>query len=579
MRHVPCLDLSSAICMKLVSHVAMGLLLAVVSSGQLCAQPTVVPGRVWVKFKPSMRPYCLDERVDFAASKTKALSQTGTWKRAFAGMNTSARARKSAAPTADIDLIYDLQVDPSRPLSEVLAELRAHQGVTYAEPREILYPLLTPNDDLMNPHAGGVPVFQWNLQRIQAEQAWDLSQGDTNVVIAVVDDGMQWWHYDLLPNIFSNRADPVDGIDNDGNGFVDDFRGWDFIGRNRLNPTGDNDPQSADTMPWRSGSLFWHGTVTTSFAAAATDNLLGGASTGWKCRFLPIKVAPDTARADSFALAPLYAPYEGVVYAADMGADIINCSWGGTTFSLVARDVITYATSKGALVVAAAGNSNSIVPFYPASYPEVLSVAATLSTDQKVSSSSFGPTVDVAAPGGGPSVLPLPWGDYTRGGPIGFATSWSAPQAAALAALLKAHEPSLTPAQLHARIVATADNIDPMNPGFEGQFGGGRINAYRALANVTTGIESEAGADAQLRLYPNPTSGQVWIELAYDRALEEPRVTVLDALGRAVQVRLMRDGVSASGATRYSLTISGSGFYILSLETSGKRIHQKIIVR
>jgi hypothetical protein len=526
-----------------------------------------------------MRPYCLDERVDFAASKMKALSQTGTWKRAFAGMNANARAKKSATPTADLDLLYDFAIDPTRPLGEVLAELRAHSSVAYAEPREILYPLLTPNDDLMNPHPGGIPVFQWNLQIIQAEQAWDLSQGDTNVVIAVVDDGMQWWHYDLLPNIIYNRADPIDGIDNDGNGFVDDFRGWDFIGRNRLNPTGDNDPQSADTMPWRSGSLFWHGTVTTSFAAAATDNLLGGASTGWKCRFLPIKVAPDTARADSFALAPLYAPYEGVVYAADMGADIINCSWGGTSFSQVARDVITYATSKGALVVAAAGNSNSTVPFYPASYPEVLSVASTLNSDQKVSSSSYGPTVDVAAPGGGPSVLPLPWGDYTRGGPIGFATSWAAPQAAALAALLKAYEPSLTPAQLHARLVATADNIDAMNPGLSGQLGGGRINAYRALANVTTGIEAEAGADVQLRIYPNPTSGQVWIELASDRAQAEPQVTVLDALGREVPIQLLSDRGSASGATRYSLTISSSGFYILSLETSGRRIHQKIIVR
>ena len=208
--------------------------------------------------------------------------------------------------------------------------------VEYAEPRYIPELLYEPND----PSTGS----QYYLGKIQAYDAWDIAQGDTNTVIAIVDTGMDMDHGDLIYNIAYNTDDPLDGTDNDNDGFVDNFRGWDM---------GDNDnfPQN---------EMNEHGTLCAGLASADTDNGIGIAGPGFKCRLLPVKIQ------DSDSL--LTRSYEGIVYAAEQGAQIISCSWGDTHYARFEQDMVSYAAiNKDALVVAACGNDNNIRNFYPAS--------------------------------------------------------------------------------------------------------------------------------------------------------------------------------------------------------------------
>ncbi len=536
-----------------------------------------VPGEVLVKFKPGMRRSLSDGGVANPVVQQSLLVSAGAQlQRTFAGQRTGVKRtalRQRAAQDTGLDLWYTLRFDARVPVTNVVAQLLSDPAlkpyVAAVEPRRIYRTQQLPNDELLDTSVYS-PSTYWNLYRTQVPQAWELSQGDTSVVIAVVDDGVQWWHWDFVGNLALNHADPIDGLDNDSNGYVDDYRGWDFVGRSRRAPVGDNDPSSADTMPWRSGSFFWHGTVVASFAASSTNNGQGGASAGWKCRLLPIKVGPDTARADSFAFSPLIYPYEGVVYAADRGAKIINCSWGGRDSSTAMHDVIRYATAQGALVVAAAGNSNNAVPLYPAAFPQVLSVAMTNATDVKVSTSSFGPTIDLTAPGGGPAALPLPWGVYTLGGPIGFATSWASPQVASIAGLLKAYMPGLSPAQLHDRLRATADPIDALNPMHAGQLGSGRVNAYRALAGMTTSAEHdhEAGV-AGLRLYPNPAAGAARLE----GLRRGDTVQLVDVWGRTVFHQTVDNQLDVS------LIAPAAGLYVVHVTRATRHTALKLVVR
>lgn len=551
--------------------------------------PRVAPGEVLVKFKPAVRGRARDGGVELASVQSLvAALPGGQIERAFAsqraGVQRSARM-KAAASGQGLDLWYRLRFDPAVSVGSVLARLLADPAVAAAEPRRLRYAAALPNDPLVPfffNAALGRAEYQWNLDLVQAQEAWALSQGDTNVVIAIVDDGVQWTHPDLLPNLAYNRADPIDGIDNDGNGYVDDFRGWDFAGASRLNFVPDNDPQPADSaryatfeliagnpsFRWGRDYQYYHGTVVAGYAAAATDNSVGGASTGWRCRFLPIKVAPDTARLDSFLFAPLYFPYEGVAYAAERGADIINCSFGGTDSSQAEHDVVKYATALGSLVVAAAGNSNSDTAFYPAAYPEVLSVASSDTADRKTPNSTYHATVDVTAPGRGPVVLPYPWGVYTMGwiSGIGWATSWASAQAAAVAALTKAHVPTLTNAELHARLTATADPIDALNPAFAGRLGAGRVNAHRALVGVPTSLEPDAEASSGVvRAYPNPTRGQVWVQAPSGAVL-----ALYDGLGCLLSQ-------ATAGEQPVSLALPGPGLYLLRASVGGRAWTLKVI--
>ncbi|MFH1320444.1 MAG: S8/S53 family peptidase [Bacteroidota bacterium] len=360
----------------------------------------------------------------------------------------------------DLSLIYELNYTAGIPLQKAINRLYSTGMIEYAQPHYIHKPLYVPND----PAADSATGLQYFLNNIRAYEAWGINKGDTNVVIGIVDTGTDIDHPDLLDNIKYNYADTIDGIDNDNDGFVDNFSGWD-LGDN------DNDPSTGSSAdPWH------HGVYVSGIAAATTDNGLGVAGVGFKCKFLPVKVSEDNVG--------LTMSYEGIVYAADHGCQIINCSWGGHYTDQYEQDIINYATfNKDVLIIAAAGNDNNECAFYPASLNNVISVAGVDASDVKTSSSSYGINIDVCTPGTG--IYTTLNGGYGYTGPY---TSFAAPIAAGGAALIKANFPSYTALQVGEQLKVTSDYIDTVsgNENYAGKLGSGRINLYRALTETSS---------------------------------------------------------------------------------------------
>ena len=349
---------------------------------------------------------------------------------------------------ADISLIYELKYTKEIPLEKVINLISSTKKVEYALPRFIPKPLYIPNDpDQSN---------QFYLNSVRAYQAWDISKGDTNIVIGITDSGTDFTHPDLIKNIKKNYFDPIDGIDNDNDGYIDNFRGWD-VGENDNNP---NVHASA------------HGVHVTGIAAASVDDSIGMAGVGFNTKFMPIKIDDEYA---SFNRG-----YEGIVYAADHGCDIINCSWGGRFGEgQFGQDIITYATiNQNSLVVAACGNENNEHIYWPASYKYVLSVAATDSMDVLWAGSSYGKNIDICAPG---TFIYSTWnlGYYVTS----HGTSMAAPIVSACAAIVKSHYPNLSALQIAEQLKVTSDIIDTVNGNqtYVEKLGAGRANMYRAL--------------------------------------------------------------------------------------------------
>ena len=354
-------------------------------------------------------------------------------------------------PLVDLSRIYRLELDEPHRLEEAIQALYATGLVEYAEPRYLPQLLYVPDDPMLD--------SQYNLQRIQAFDAWEISKGDSTVVIAIVDTGNDRFHPDLINAIAYNYNDTLNGEDSDNDGFVDNFYGWDLA----MNT---NDPQY-----YYSG----HGVHVAGIAAATPDNGTGIAGTGFHSRFMTVKVDDELGR--------LTMSYEGIVYAADRGASVINCSWGSTSGAgQYGRDIVDYATyNRDALVVAAAGNDNNQVPFYHATYHNALSVAATNSSDLKWSGSTYNIFVDMSAPGA--SILST-FVNATYINSLG--TSMATPAVAGAAAILRHYFPEYSARQIAAQLKATTDNIDTLagNEAYAGQLGTGRLNMYRALTET-----------------------------------------------------------------------------------------------
>jgi subtilisin family serine protease len=367
-----------------------------------------------------------------------------------------AKLKENSPLSRIMEVHYEADIDPLF----ISSKLRNSFEVEWAEPRYVYEPDYVPNDPSY--------ASQYALSKINAALAWDITKGDTNVVIGIIDTGVDWDHPDLSANIWINRNEiPDNGIDDDNNGFIDDVRGWDFGG---LNGTPDNNPMEDQPD---------HGTHVAGISSAVTDNGIGVASIGFKSKLMPVKTTRNDQRGSNGPY--IIYGYEGIVYAADNGAKVINCSWGGSGFSMLGQETIDYALSQGSLVVAASGNSNSSGSHYPSSYKGVLSVASTTSTDTKSSFSNFGYDIDVSAPG---SSIYNTWQNDTYATLSG--TSMASPLTAGLAALVFAHFPSYNAAQVGEQIRVNCDNIDALNPSFQYLLGAGRINAFKTLNNANS---------------------------------------------------------------------------------------------
>jgi serine protease len=356
--------------------------------------------------------------------------------------------------SASLTKIYRIHCTDSAHIDSLVAKLARIPIVEYVEKDPLIKLDYTPND---------VHANQWYLAKISAMKAWDITKGSATVVIAIVDNGVRTTHADLAANIWTNTGEiPNNLLDDDLNGYADDVHGYD-VADDDANPN--PPPFTTNTSP------FVHGTHCAGLASAVTDNSKGIASIGFKTKIMPVKCSRDKDSGNT-----LLNPYDGVYYAMRAHADIISMSWGGAQNFATGQSLITAANSMGILLVAAAGNENGTNTGYPASYPNVLVVGSTDINDKKSSFSNYGSSVDVMAPGSG--IYSTFAGDDNAYGYLS-GTSMATPIVAGLAALVKAIHPAFTPAQIENAIKAGCDNIDAGNPGFAGQLGAGRINAYR----------------------------------------------------------------------------------------------------
>jgi len=329
----------------------------------------------------------------------------------------------------------------------VISALRHHPLVEYAEPNYIIRAVLTPND----------PYFssQWGLTKIGAPQAWDVTTGGSDLIIAIVDSGIDLDHPDLSGKI---------------------ILGYDYVNED-----------------WDPDDDFGHGTHVAGIAAAWTNNGKGVAGVSWGARLMALK-ALDADGSGGYADVA-----SAVIYAADHGAQVINLSLGGDYDSQALHDAVIYAHDAGCVVVAATVNSGGAV-LYPAKYAEALAVAATDSNDMWAGFSNYGPEVDVAAPGVSIYSTYLGGGYTYKSG-----TSMAAPHVAGLAALVWSAYPSYTNDQVEGRIEMAA--VDLGSPGWDPYYGHGRIDAQAALCAPELGASPQSVvflADADTDPIPSP---------------------------------------------------------------------------
>ncbi len=334
---------------------------------------------------------------------------------------------------------------------EALSVFSMEKILAYVEPDYFSHITTTPNDARWSD--------LWGMVKVNATGAWDVTTGSTNVIVAVIDTGIDLTHPDLVSNLWVNAAETngLTGVDDDGNGKIDDVYGWDFVNNDKT-PADDNS----------------HGTHCAGTVGAVGNNALGVAGVCWKVRLMALKAADAAGLLADSDIA------EAVHYASDKNADVISASFGGSDSSDTMRDAIIYANSKGVLFVAAAGNdgsNNDSMPVYPAGYdiPNVVAVAATDQSDALASFSNYGQSsVDLAAPGVNIySTIP--------GGNIGSmqGTSMACPHVAGAAALLLSANPSFTQLQLKAALLNTVDKLPALAAK---TVSGGRLNVKNLIA-------------------------------------------------------------------------------------------------
>lgn len=450
-------------------------------------------------------------------------------------------------------------------IHSVISELAALEEVEFAEPDFIAHggsaAAAIPNDAFY--------YRQWSLNNkgtfslaqskkssdIDMQNAWQVTQGDSNIIVGIIDSGLKLDHPEFADRIWKNYKEIANnGIDDDKNGYIDDVQGWDFV-------NSDNDP----------GDDFGHGTNVAGILGATGNNSIGYAGMDWKCKLMALK-GLDSTNSGYYSMW-----IDAIYYAVNQGAKVLNMSLGGTSNSTALQKAINYALSKNVVVVACMMNTNSATTYYAAGFPGVIAVGSTDPDDQRsspffwsaTSGSNYGKHISVVAPGN--YIYGLNHQSDTNFNYYWGGTSQATPHVAGLASLLLSLNPGFTPAQIKSIIEKTAidqvGNPAEDTPGWDQYYGYGRINAYKAL--LTTAENQYISINSEVfRIYPNPSQNHFFVSFPNNTN----EVRVINSSGQV----LIRKRVSGKTSEQFSL--DKNGVYLIQAELNNQTITKKMVI-
>jgi len=416
-----------------------------------------------------------------------------------------------------------LRVPSDKTVAEMVAAFSARPDVEYAEPNYIAHAFMTPNDPYYS--------YQWHMPQISMPAAWDQSTGIQGVVVAVIDCGVAYETY----GAYTQAPDLA------GTHFV---AGYDYV---------NNDSHPNDDCA--------HGTHVTGTIAQTTNNSLGVAGVAFNCSIMPIKVLDASGNGTYTAI------INGITFAADNGAEVINMSLGGATGSTALQNAVIYAYNAGVTIVCAAGNAGTSAAQYPAAYSQCISVSAVRYDRTYPSYSSYGSTIDICAPGGDTGVDQngdgYPDGvlqqthDGTNYGTFGYyfydGTSMACPHVAGVAALLISKAGgSMTPDAVRAALQNTATDLGPA--GWDQHYGYGEVNANAALATIGNNPPVAAFSGT-------PLSGTYPLTVAFTDASTNTPTSWAWTFGDGGTSTLKNPSYTYTAAGTYSVTLTATNAY------------------
>jgi len=460
---------------------------------------------------------------------------------------------------------YVLSFDLKKPIEEFIESYLETGLFEYVEPNFVGYGHgfpITPNDSNFNNqwshHNDG--TFSLSNSTIDADIdtdfAWDITQGSSTLIVAVLDSGLKLDHPEFSGRIWVNSTEVQNGNDTDSNNYIDDINGWDFANDDN-NPTDDHG----------------HGTNVTGIALASGNNNIGYAGMNWNSKIMTCKILDS----NNSGFYSWWA--EAIYYAVDNGASVINLSAGGNGASVLLEDAVNYAHNNNVAVVVSSGNQNSSIQ-YPAKYANAFAIGSTDSDDTRsvpffwnaTSGSNFGPELDFVAPGN--YIYGLSHTSNTNYNTYWGGTSQAAPHVAGLVSLLLSVNSNLTVSEIRAILEQSSedqvgDSEDTI--GWDQYYGHGRINAFQALTNSTLSVNNLEEADNKIFIYPNPTDSEISISTINDNVLS--KIDIHDINGKMLKTFRINDKTSQN----VNISAFSSGVYFVTIQSNRGQTTKKII--
>lgn len=457
---------------------------------------------------------------------------------------------------------YILELNSSKPIEELI-ELYKKTGLfEYVEPNYVGNGhgfQTTPNDNNFNRQWSHYNDGTFSLSNsttdadIDTDLAWDITKGDPNLIVAILDSGAKLDHPEFSGRIWMNTNENQNGTDTDSNNYIDDTNGWDFV-------NDDNDPTDDHG----------HGTNVTGIALASGNNSIGYAGVNWNSKIMICKILDN----NNSGFYSWWA--EAIYYAVDNGASVINMSVGGNGSSTLLENAINYAYDNNVPVVVSTGNQNSVIE-YPAKYTNAFAIGSTNPDDTRsvpffwnaTSGSNFGSELDFVAPGN--YIYGLSYSSNTNYNSYWGGTSQAAPHVAGLISLLLSVEPSLSVSEIRTILEESSeDQVGDSNDtsGWDQYYGHGRINAFHALTHSTLSIYNFENTNKDLLIYPNPIISGSNLKIL-NLANGENVINIYNIIGQYIyNIKKSTTGNS----TTISLPELNTGVYLLKIDNNLENI-------